>query len=129
EQNLYNADGTLYNKTKLKYDESGKRVELDSYEPKGSLIHKESKPDEHGYLTESDYYNTDGSLWLRGILKYDEMGNIIELSSYKADGTLEGKDVSTYKFEYDAQKNWTKKVTYKKDKPISIDEREIEYYK
>lgn len=75
-----------------------------------------------------------GSLTGKEIYKYDDKGNIIEMSLHREDGSLASKEVYTY--EFDAMGNWTKmttavaileggKVTFE---PTEVTYRSIAYY-
>lgn len=58
--------------------------------------------------------------------KYDEKGNKIESNEYNSDGSLYSK--WTYKYEFDKQGNWIKRIDFKDEIPEFILEREYEYY-
>ena len=58
--------------------------------------------------------------------KYDEKGNKIESNRYNSDGSLYIK--WTYKYEFDKQGNWIKRIDFKDEIPEFILEREYEYY-
>ena len=58
--------------------------------------------------------------------KYDEKGNNIEVNWYNSDGSLASK--WTYKYEFDKQGNWIKRIDFKDEIPEFILEREYEYY-
>ncbi|HEX8476141.1 MAG TPA: TonB family protein [Pyrinomonadaceae bacterium] len=75
-----------------------------------------------------------GSLTGKEVYKYDDKGNIIEMSLHRDDGSLASKEVYTY--EFDAVGNWTKmttsvaiveggKVTFE---PTEVTYRAIAYY-
>lgn len=58
--------------------------------------------------------------------KYDEKGNQIESNSYNSDGSLDSK--WTYKYEFDKQGNWVKRIDFEDGIPKFLLEREYEYY-
>lgn len=64
---------------------------------------------------------TEASNGLTSTVSYDKDGHLSEIKN--SDGT-----VRTYKYEFDAQGNWVKEVTYKNGKPEKITERSILYY-
>ena len=75
-----------------------------------------------------------GSLTGKEVYRYDDRGNITEMSLFKEDGTLVSKE--TYSYEFDAVGNWTKmttsvaiieggKVTFE---PTEVTYRIIAYY-
>ncbi|HVF50915.1 MAG TPA: energy transducer TonB [Pyrinomonadaceae bacterium] len=75
-----------------------------------------------------------GSLTGKEVYKYDDKGNITEMTLQNSDGTLLSKEVYTY--EFDSMGNWTKmttsvavleggKITYE---PTEVTYRSIAYY-
>src|SRR2546425_10795155 len=88
-----------------------------------------------GTKTENQYFPVAGSaLTGKEVYKYDEKGNISEMTLLNTDGSLLGKEV--YKYDYDFVGNWTKmttsvavleggKVTFE---PIEVTYRSIMYY-
>jgi TonB family protein len=88
-----------------------------------------------GTKTENRYFPVAGStLTGKEVYKYDERGNISEMTLLNQDGTLLGKEV--YKYDYDSVGNWTRmttsvavveggKITYE---PTEVTYRSIMYY-
>jgi len=88
-----------------------------------------------GVKTENQYFPVAGStLTGKEVYKYDERGNISEMTLLNNDGSLLGKEV--YKYDYDTVGNWTKmttsvavveagKVTFE---PTEVTYRSIMYY-
>src|SRR3989442_2507441 len=88
-----------------------------------------------GTKTENQYFPVAGSaLTGKEVYKYDEKGNISEMTLLNTDGSLLGKEV--YKYDYDFVGNWTKmttsvavleggKVTFE---PSEVTYRSIMYY-
>lgn len=64
---------------------------------------------------------TDASNGLTSEYYYNESGDVSEIK-------CSDRTVLTYKYEYDIQGNWIKKIEYKNGKPICIFERCIIYY-
>jgi TonB family protein len=64
-----------------------------------------------GVKVENAYFPVTGAATLTGreMYKYDDKGNISEMTLYNADGSLLSKEVYTY--EYDFVGNWTKMTT------------------
>lgn len=63
-----------------------------------------------GGKTENQYFPVNGSaLTGKEVYKYDEKGNISEMTLLNGDGSLLGKEV--YKYDYDSVGNWTKMTT------------------
>ncbi len=63
-----------------------------------------------GTKTQTQYFPVAGStLTGREVYKYDDKGNISEMTLVNADGSLVSKEV--YKYEYDSVGNWVKMTT------------------
>src|SRR2546425_3431548 len=63
-----------------------------------------------GAKTQNQYFPVEGgALTGREVYKYDEKGNISEMTLVNADGSLVSKEV--YKYEYDSVGNWVKMLT------------------
>jgi len=77
----------------------GERVLLEAttYDMKGNRV-------DNAY-----YLAAGGTLTGKEVYKYDERGNIIEMTLHHADGTLLSKE--TYAYEFDAVGNWVKMTT------------------
>jgi protein TonB len=77
----------------------GKRslLEIVSYDIKGNKVENQYYPVQGATLTGKEVY------------KYDEKGNISEMTLMSDDGTLLGKEV--YKYEFDFAGNWNKMTT------------------
>jgi protein TonB len=66
--------------------------------------------DQKGTRVDNAYFlSAGGTLTGKEVYKYDERGNMIEMTLHNADGTLAAKEVYTY--EFDALGNWTKMTT------------------
>lgn len=63
-----------------------------------------------GAKTQNQYFPVEGAaLTGREVYKYDDKGNISEMTLVNADGTLISKEV--YKYDYDSVGNWVKMTT------------------
>jgi hypothetical protein len=82
--------------------------------------------DSNGHIIEHIIYNSDRSLNHKYISLYDDKGYEIEDSNYKSDGSLDCK--TTYKYDYDKNNNWIRKIKFVNGKAKYITERVIEYY-
>jgi len=123
ESNWYYSNGRLGNRSTYKYDEKGNNIEINWYNPDGSLSYwKTDKYNEKGNRIESNWYTSDSSLYRRVI--YDEKGN--EIEKYNSDGILKSK--WTFKYEFDKQGNWVKRIDFEDSIPKFLLEREYEYY-
>src|SRR5215813_7867719 len=88
---VVNSDGKVV--------ETGKRVLLEAAEY-----------DLKGAKTVNQYFPVSGSTPTgREVYKYDDKGNISEMTLSGSDGSLISKEV--YKYEYDSLGNWTKMTT------------------
>ena len=88
-----------------------------------------------GVKTENAYYPVPGeALTGKEVYKYDDKGNIVEMTLLNTDGTLLSKE--TYAYEFDAFGNWTKmtasiavieggKISYE---PTEVTYSTISYY-
>jgi TonB family protein len=88
-----------------------------------------------GTKVENAYYPVPGAaLTGKEVYKYDDKGNIVEMTLVNTDGSLLSKEV--YSYEFDALGNWTKmttsvavieggKITYE---PTEVTYRTISYY-
>jgi periplasmic protein TonB len=80
------------------------------------------------------YLAAGGALTGKEMYKYDDKGNIIEMTLLNADGSIMSKEV--YQYEFDAMGNWTKMITavaiIENSKlsyePTEITYRSISYY-
>jgi hypothetical protein len=153
EEIAYDADNELIEKTTFKYDEKGTIIEAYWYNPDGSLKSKYvNECDDAGRVKAQTVYNHDGSVRAKFIVEYDKNGvrtesngydfdgrlveymrydgqkNLVENILYDADGNV--SDSFTWKYEYDENDNWTKRITCRGEGEIAeeIAERTIEYY-
>lgn len=84
---------------------SGKSVE----DPKRVLL-ETAEYDVKGVKTQNQYFPIAGNtLTGREVYKYDDKGNISEMTLLNADGSLLSKEV--YKYEFDSIGNWIKMTT------------------
>jgi periplasmic protein TonB len=66
--------------------------------------------DQKGNRVDNAYFlSAGGTLTGKEVYKYDERGNMIEMTLHNEDGSLAAKEVYTY--EFDALGNWTKMTT------------------
>lgn len=91
--------------------------------------------DMKGNRVDNAYYlSAGGSVTGKEVYKYDERGNIVEMTLHNADGSLLSKE--TYAYEFDAVGNWVKmttsvavieggKITFE---PSEVTYRTIAYY-
>ena|ERR1700730_7691190 len=150
----YRPDGSTSHKTLYTYDPEGRWSEIAYYVLRSSSM---NKTEENGGKAESAFYNADGSVANRSVMRRNEEGNW-EHSEYKADGAVSSRTVSisdgkgwgselqeyngegvlirkqTYNHEYDSHGNWTKETEWHwesetgKSTLVSIRYRAISYY-
>src|ERR1041384_6433553 len=66
--------------------------------------------DMKGVKIDNAYYlAAGGALTGKEVYKYDDKGNIIEMTLLNADGSIMTREV--YQYEFDAMGNWTKMIT------------------
>jgi TonB family protein len=83
----------------------GKTVEESKH-----VILETAEYDLKGVKTQNQYFPIEGAtLTGREVYKYDEKGNISEMTLVSADGSLVSKEV--YKYDYDSVGNWVKMTT------------------
>ncbi len=96
----------------------GPRVVLETatYDMKGAKI-------DNAY-----FLSAGGSLTGKEVYKYDDRGNIVEMTLFNADGSVMSKEV--YQYEFDAIGNWTKmiaSVAVVENGKLSFEPTEITY--
>ena len=81
--------------------------------------------DKNGNMIEQLIYNNDGSIKAKGVYKYNEYDDVVSMQTI-----VPGEEDVTYiyKYTYDKNHNWRKKITYYKNKPVLLTEREIDYF-
>jgi YD repeat-containing protein len=84
------------------------------------------KYDKNGNITDKTYKNGKGEISSWKTYKYNENEFVQEIISF--DNFRETNNKEFFKYEYDNNKNWIKKIIYFNDKPQFIEEREIIYY-
>ena len=81
-----------------------------SIEDSKHVLLESAEYDLKGVKTQNQYFPIAGAtLTGREVYKYDEKGNISEMTLVNADGSLVSKEV--YKYEYDSVGNWVKMTT------------------
>jgi len=149
-EDMYDSEGYLKERTKRTYDENKNIISLIkgnenrvneihtySYDARGNKIYWTTVQDDEVIRNNTYAYDANNNLikWdyleysisLKYIYTYDSKGNMIEVNSYYADGSL--KEKLTYEYEYDKKDNWTKKITYNEFSTLTtIEERKIVYY-
>jgi TonB family protein len=93
------------------------------------VVLETSEYDLKGVKTQNQYFPTEGAaLTGREVYKYDDKGNISEMTLVGADGSLVSKEV--YKYDYDSIGNWVKmtaSVAVVENGRISFEPTEVTY--
>ena len=93
------------------------------------LLLETSEYDQKGNKTQNQYFPISGStLTGREVYKYDDKGNISEMTRLGADGLPVSREV--YKYEYDSAGNWTRMTTYveaAENRKINLEPAEFTY--
>jgi TonB family protein len=109
----------------VKVSNSGARV----VEETKRILLETAEYDPKGNKTQNQYFPIAGSrLTGREVYKYDDKGNISEMTLLASDGTLIGKE--TYKYEFDSVGNWTRMTTavaVVEDGKITFEPTELTY--
>ncbi|MFI3296489.1 MAG: hypothetical protein R3Y59_02550 [bacterium] len=117
-------DDEFYINILYNYDNNNNIIGCEMYNSDNDLEGKiERIYDDKNNITECNEYDNNDKIVTNYTLKYDDYNNLIE---YISQGD-ENSNI-TYTYEYDDKNNWIKKVTYEKNRPVSIEEREITYY-
>lgn len=156
EENHYDEQGNLETKILNKYDKSNKLIEILQYNKDEKTFQNIIVYDSNGNKIKDTRYDKKENKIVRDeFYKYDENNNVIfniqilnisdnlksHISSYMkydsynnivldnwADKINSLKNSIKYKYEYDSENNWIKKIEFNYDKPRKIIERNIEYY-
>jgi hypothetical protein len=105
-------DGTITSKREFDYDSKGRTLEwrfyyfnetTDKLELSGKWVYTRN-----GNETKSTLYEECCKIKRWNIVSFNKNGDIIEMASFKADGSLTTKSSSSY--EYDSTGNWIKRI-------------------
>lgn len=146
----YKFDGTLSFTQKFKYDENNHKIEQRDFKSTGELGRLfVFKYDNSGNLIEEENYDGEDQFVYRHVYKYDKSTKIEEYGFWEPNRVVDystqysidefgniTKEFNTgsrnylmeYKYEYDRNNNWVKKVEYRNGEPELIVEREIAYF-
>jgi uncharacterized RDD family membrane protein YckC len=125
--NYSNASGDSTNCI-YEYDSNGNRIS----ETKNFLKDGGGQKSIYRYTNnykevEVKIYDRNGNTSVRSIKKSNSNNEIVSYEYFHIDEGIHRK----YKYvvdEYDQNKNWLRQIEYENEKPVSIAEREIEYY-
>ena len=126
--NIYKKNVDNYHDyDKNQYDEKNNLLEEKLLKAKDSLDKKTVFTyDDKGNKTAMILYDGDGTILKKNNYSYDKQNNVTEDTWLdKDDNKLEQ---FTYKYAYDKQLNWTRKITFRNGVPGLITEREFVYF-
>ena len=69
-----------------------------------------------------------GNINEREVNNYNYNNDIIKTTTYYHKGKV-GEETTFEYLEYDVNKNWVKRIVYKNDNPLIIEERDIKYHR
>lgn len=110
----------------IKYD-NRKINEIITFDKTGNVIEKKESRSQiisRSPMKTKSYYEIE-------TYQYDTYDNVIKQEKTKSEVIIEfNKDnpIRTYKYEYDDNNNWIKKIAFKDGKVIYLEERTIEYF-
>ena len=123
----FNRDGaSMTFRVFNQYDKDGNLIRVETYHPVGNNF-TISIRNSQGQEIEVKKYR-EGIIASACTYSYDEKGNESDVSCDIYENQVKRVVSSTMKYEYDAQGNWTKKVTYQDDEVTYVIERTYEYY-
>lgn len=122
----YDASGKVDYNWNRRYDIAGN--EIQSYYRSGIInsLTEMTYNDRNELIEERELYSSNEPIWVKKF-DYDGLGNLIRETKidYSSQNYVYDK---SYKYEFDEEKNWIKKVEYSKVHPVQIVLREIKYY-
>lgn len=122
----YDASGEVDYKSNRRYDIAGNEIHSDFRGEYFNSLTKKSYNAKNELIEEKDLYRSNKLLWLKKF-DYDDYGNLI--SETKDDYSSQNVDYEkSYKYEFDKDNNWIKKIEYSKVLPVKVVIREIYYY-
>ncbi|MDH4188332.1 MAG: hypothetical protein OEV08_15185 [Nitrospira sp.] len=106
----YKSEKLVVSKTLRSFDEKGNAVETLVFKGDGSLDYKVlTKYDSNGRAVREDLHGMGGELGERRTYRYDDKLGLLEKTFAKANGEIALRE--KYDYEFDAEGNWTKRVT------------------
>lgn len=91
------------------------------------LLKERDKYNDNGEITEMNYYDDIGHLFMRFTFDFDKLGNLLRKRVFDINGAMTEEIISKY-LHPDSYGNWTTKVTWgNDDEGITIVKRKIKY--
>ncbi|NJY64284.1 hypothetical protein HC174_16195 [Salinimicrobium sp. CDJ15-81-2] len=122
----YNKWDTLSYEIKFTYDSNQNLMEEKEYDSDTVFIKTTNSYFEGGQLKETRTIPMGSFNSIIITQKFNKKGDLVEHSREPRDGT--DKNIWTYKYNYDSNGNWIKKIEYKNETPLRMVKRSIEYY-
>ena len=125
---FYSATNFNFAKNKYYYDNNNNYIkrELYSENPSDEInVSWEYRWDSNGNLIE---LLASGNINEREVNNYNYNNDIIKTTTYYHKGKV-GEETTFEYLEYDVNKNWVKRIVYKNDNPLIIEERDIKYHR
>lgn len=130
ETDLLLPGGDLIGKVKLKYDTDNQLIEEKTYNEEGELIESNEFKYKNGLVYQKTSYVKQRSMFndeLKELIETYEYNEFKDVSKTKKSGNSLTKEFF-YKYEYDSNNNWIKRIQFEEEKPVFIVEREIHYF-
>ena len=125
----FDENNNLFKAITFSYDNRGKITEERFYLPFGRLYSwKIFIYNNQGQLIEEQHYDARGFLYHSDLFFYDAHGNVKELQMRQFNAGLSDRNTYHYEYEYDQLGNWLCKKIYYNNKPLSVVERELEFF-
>ena len=125
---ITDSDGDFDSKTENKFDEKNNKIESIRYNSDKSINFKaEYSYDNFSNITiERNYQYNESEIdeWTT-TSRYDKFNNVIEELMNSRNNKVRKK---VFKYKFDKFNNWIERVVIENDIPITITERDIEYY-
>lgn len=152
-EDIFNARNNLLGQRRYKYDANGNRIELREFNGLGDILFmKKFNYDERRNKTKEVKQDSSKQILSNYAFLYDDKDNLtyetgftykpsVSYSEskhiYNSNGDViqsliyygPTRILLTYKYEYDDEKNWIKKIEFEEGMPSRIEERQIRYYK
>ena len=125
-EETFGTDGKLEYSEKFGYDANNNMISQVTYQPAENSRSEEIYTYDKNNNMLSMTFSKSGVVVNKVQYAYDVNNNLI--ASKGMDGTGKVRDSRTYKYEYDANNNWTKKIVTVNGQPQFIEQKTITYY-
>ncbi|MBI3133718.1 MAG: hypothetical protein HYZ14_03495 [Bacteroidetes bacterium] len=126
-EHWYTADGQCRKLIVNTFDKRGNVVKAWHYDGENNLTGKWIQAyNEKNQLVDVRHFKSETVMDSRSEYRYDDYGNELEIKVYNAADSLAATWRNTY--QYDSLHNWTEKIRYYNDQPLTQTEREVFYF-